>query len=213
LNENKGPVVAWRRPAKRGPNTPLVVMLHGLGADEHDLIDIAASLSPSFAYASVRGPLDWPAEGGYTWFRDRGIARPIAASLRESIAWLRAWLDGPEVAAYNHERTYVLGFSAGMIMAGALVLDDPKRFAGAVLLSGVLAFDAGVDTSKERLAGVPVFLGSGAADTVVPAELAKRSALYLRTASGAALTERTYSHGHAISKSELADIRAWFDAL
>lgn len=207
------PTVVWRRPAKRGPETPLVVLLHGLGADENDVIDIASALSPAFAYASVRGPLDVPHEGGFTWFRDRGVARPIAASLRSSIVWLRAWLDSTDVAKYNRRRTYVLGFSAGMMMAGALVLDDPERFAGAVLLSGALAFDAGVDTSKGRLTNLPVFLGSGTLDTVVPAELAKRSALYLRTASGAVVTERSYPHGHSISKSEIADIRAWFDAL
>ena len=210
---DSAPVVIWRRPSKRGPETPLVVLLHGLGADENDLIDIASALSPAFAYASVRGPFDVPEEGGYTWFRDRGVARPIAASLRSSIIWLRAWLDGTDVANYNRRRTYVLGFSAGMMMAGALVLDDPERFAGAVLLSGALAFDAGVDTSSGRLNGLPVFLGSGDADTVVPPELAKRGATYLRTASGAVLTERSYPHGHSISKTEIADIRAWLDAL
>ena len=43
------PIVVWRRPAKRGPATPLVVLLHGRGADEHDLIDLAGELPRSYA--------------------------------------------------------------------------------------------------------------------------------------------------------------------
>ncbi len=206
------PAVAWRRPKKSGANTPLVVLLHGLGADENDLIDLARLLPPSFAYASVRAPLPH-AEGGYTWFEDRGVARPVAASLRASIAMLRDWLDGPATAAYNRERTYLLGFSAGMIVAAALALDDPQRFAGCVLLSGVIAFDAAIDAVPDRLRGMPVFYGFGDEDRVVPKELALRSARYLREKSGAVVTERAYPHGHSISSREVAEIREWFDAL
>ena len=189
-----------------------MVLLHGLGADEDDLIDLARSLPPSFAYASVRAPLPHP-DGGYTWFEDRGVARPVAASLRSSIAVLREWLDGPATATYNRERTYLLGFSAGMIMAAALALDDPARFAGCVLLSGVIAFDAGVTAAPDRLRGLPVFYGHGDDDRVVPRELAVRSARYLREKSGALVTEHAYPHGHSLSAREVADIRAWFDAL
>lgn len=202
----------WKRPAKRGPETPLVVLLHGLGADEHDLIDLAKSLPPSFAYASVRAPLAH-SEGGYTWFADRGVARPVAASLRSSIAWLREWIDGPACAPYNRRRTYLLGFSAGMIVAAALALDDPGRFAGCVLLSGIVAFDAGVNTSTGRLAGVPVFYGYGDEDRVVPVELARRTRSYLEQKSSATLTAREYPHGHAISTRETTEIRDWFDSL
>jgi len=205
-------IVAWRRPAKRGPHTPLVVLLHGRGADEHDLIDVADVLPPAFAYASIRAPFALPI-GGFTWFEDRGVARPIARSLRASIDGVRAWLDGPETAAYNRARTYLFGFSAGMMMAGALLLDDPGRFGGAVLLSGAIAFDADVDTPPQRLAGKPVFYGYGEFDDVIPAERVTRTVAYLREQSGAALVERSYSHGHAISDRELADIREWLEGL
>jgi len=208
----QSPVVLWRRPAKRGPETPLVVLLHGRGADEADLIDLAASLPSSFAYASVRAPYPTD-EGGYTWFQDRGVGRPIAASVKSSIVTLRAWLDGSDVAKYNRKRTFVLGFSAGMMMAGALALDDPSRFAGCVLLSGAIAFDAGVETSNGRLTGVPVFYGYGESDAVVPRELVARSERYLRDGSGAILTDCGYPHGHSISNREIADIRTWFDTL
>lgn len=205
------PVVAWRLPVKRGPTTPLCVFLHGRGADEHDLLDCAGDLPGEFAYASVRASVAVDG-GGYTWFENRGVARPIPASLRTSIDDFRVWLDGPATAAFNAKRTYVFGFSAGMMMGSALVLDDPVRFAGAVLLSGSIPFDAGVDTSAQRLANVPIFHGHGTLDDVIPAQLVSQTSSYLRDRSGADLTQRQYQHGHAISPRELADIAAWLRA-
>jgi len=203
--------VLWRRPAKHGASTPLVVLLHGRGADETDLIDLAPLLPPAFAYASVRAPVALE-DGGYTWFENRGPARPLARSVRSSVDAFRAWLDEVEPAGNDRPRTYLLGFSAGMMMAGALLLDEPTRFAGAVLLSGALAFDTAIPVTPQRLAGVPVFYGTGSLDEVIPVELATRTTAYLRDKSGAELTLREYPHGHSISRTEIGDIKAWLDA-
>jgi phospholipase/carboxylesterase len=202
------PTVVWRRPAKRGDSTPLVVLLHGRGADEHDLIDLASELPRTFAYASLRGPLALP-EGGFRWFEDRGVARPVTKSLRAAVEGVRAWIDGPATAEYDRTRTFLIGFSAGMMTAGALVLDDPARFAGAVLLSGAIALD-GQPATPGRLNGVPVFMAHGTADTMIPAELVLQTQRYLRERSGAELTERTYSRDHGIARREIGDIAAWF---
>jgi phospholipase/carboxylesterase len=203
------PTVVWRRPAKRGTSTPLVVFLHGRGADEHDLIDLASDMPRTFAYASLRGPLELP-EGGYRWFEDRGVARPVGKSLQQAVDGVRAWIDGPAGAEYDHARTYLLGFSAGMMTAGALVLDDPKRFAGAVLLSGAIALDGGAATPG-RLTDLPIFLAHGTADTMIPPDLVLQTQRYLRERSGAALTERSYPRDHSIARREIADIAAWLE--
>jgi phospholipase/carboxylesterase len=201
------PTVVWRRPAKRGASTPLLVLLHGRGADENDLIDLADELPRNFAFASLRGPLALP-EGGYRWFEDRGVARPVAKSLQAAVDGVRAWVDGPAAAEYDRTRTFLLGFSAGMMTAGALVLDDPGRFAGAVLLSGAIAVDA-VPATPGRLDGLPIFAAHGTADTMIPADLVLQTQRYLRERSGAQLTERSYPHDHSISRREIGDIAAW----
>jgi phospholipase/carboxylesterase len=203
------PSVVWRRPAKRGTSTPLVVLLHGRGADEHDLIDLTSDLPRGFAYASVRGPLELP-EGGYRWFEDRGVGRPVGKSLQSAVDGVRAWIDGPATADYDRTRTFLLGFSAGMMTAGALVLDDPARFAGAILLSGAIALDGGAATPG-RLTGVPIFLAHGSADTMIPADLVLQTQRYLRDRSGAVLTEHVYPRDHSIARREIADIAAWLD--
>jgi phospholipase/carboxylesterase len=200
-------MVAWRRPAKRGAATPLVVLLHGRGADENDLIDLANDLPQHFAYASVRGPIALP-EGGYRWFEDRGVGRPVPASLQSTVDMLRAWIDSSATAEYDRKRTFVLGFSQGMMTAAALLLDDPARLAGAVLLSGSIAVDTGTATPG-RLAGVPVFTAHGSFDGVIPADRITQSLQYLRERSGADLSEHTYPIDHSISRRELADVAAW----
>ena len=186
-----------------------MILLHGRGADETDLADLAYRFPERFDYASVRAPV--PVEGGgFTWFENRGPARPITASLRASVASFRQWIDGPD-AAPKRDSIYLLGFSAGMMMASALLLDDPKRFAGAVLLSGAMPLDAmAQDAVDGRLAGIPIFYAHGSADDVIPAALVQRTQTYLRDRSGANLTSRTYAHGHEISHREVADIAAWF---
>jgi phospholipase/carboxylesterase len=201
-------IVVRRTPPKTGALTPLVLFLHGRGADEHDLIDLADSLPSSFMYASPRAPV--PAEGGgYTWFQNRGVARPVAESLRESVTRVRAWLDDPASDCATRP-CYLFGFSAGMMMAGALLFDDPRRFAGAVLLSGALALEAAQEPVIQRLANLPIFYGRGSFDDVIPAHLVVDTERYLRERSGAELTVRDYPHAHSISNRELDDIADWF---
>ena len=204
------PVVRWRRAVKSGPRTPVVLLLHGRGADENDLFEIADRLPRAYDYASVRAPV--PVEGGgYTWYENRGPAKPIASSLRTSLASFRAWLEAP--SGLGGRPCYVLGFSAGMMMAAALVLDAPTRFRGAVLLSGAIALDALADIAVPgRLSDVPIFYGYGTADPFFPSfqTLGSASETYLRERSGAALTVKTYAIGHSISNREIEDVAAWF---
>jgi hypothetical protein len=117
----------------------------------------------------VRAPI---AEGGgFAWFPNRGIGRPVAESLRGTMAWFRAWLD---TVAPPGRPVVLVGFSGGAAFAGGLLLDDPSRDAGAAVLYGTLSFDAGVPTMPDRLAGVPVLVAQGEHDTVIPRELLER---------------------------------------
>ena len=73
------------------PTAPLVVLLHGRGSDERQILSLAAHLPAGPSYAAVRAPI---AEGGgFAWFANRGIGRPVATSLADTMAWFRAWLD------------------------------------------------------------------------------------------------------------------------
>jgi phospholipase/carboxylesterase len=204
------PVVRWRKsaqPASEG-RPPLIVMLHGRGADEHDLFELAPAFDPSFAIASVRAPLPL-SEGGYTWSESRDIGRAVPQSLRATLTWLQRWLDTLSAGRADPQRIYLMGFSAGMAMASALLFDQPARYSGAILLSGALPFDTDLSITKGRLTDVDVFYAHGSFDTVIPADLVDRTASYLTERSGARLDARTYPIAHEISTAELTDITRW----
>jgi phospholipase/carboxylesterase len=194
--------VAWRGPTD--PDAPLVVLLHGRGSNEADIIALADHLPPGPDYAAVRAPI---AEGGgYAWFANRGIGRPVAESLADTMSWFRGWLDG--VAPVGRP-VIVVGFSGGAAFAGGLILDDPARYAGAAILHGTLPFDAGVPADPDRLAGLPVLVAQGDQDAVIPRELLDRTWDYLVGDSAAETEAAREPGGHGISTDTIATLSRW----
>ena len=185
-------------------DAPLVVLLHGRGSDERQISSLTPHLPAGVAYAAVRAPI---AEGGgYAWFANRGIGRPVAASLADTMGWFRGWLDRVAPA----ERPVILvGFSGGAAFAGGLVLQDPSRYAGAAILYGTLPFDGGVPVETGRLAHLPMFVAQGETDHVIPRELLDRTWAYLHGDSGAPTIGRRDPGGHAISAATLQALSQW----
>ncbi len=200
------PVVAWHADADAA--APLVVLLHGRGSNETDIIGLADRLPRAAAYAAVRAPIG--EGGGYAWFANRGIGRPIPESLAETMAWFRAWLD--EVAPAGRPVVPV-GFSGGGAFAGGLVLADPDRYAGAAILSATLPFDAGVPTTPGQLAGLPVFVAHGDADDVIPRDLLQRTWTFLTGEAGSHTTAMRDPGGHGLSVGVVDALAEWLGHL
>jgi phospholipase/carboxylesterase len=189
------------------PAAPLVVLLHGRGSHEREIISLAPHLPAGAAYAAVRAPI---AEGGgFAWFANRGIGRPVAESLADTMSWFRDWLDG---VAADVRPVVLVGFSGGAAFAGGLALSDPARFAGAAILYGTLPFDAGVPVTPSRLAGLPVFVAQGEADHVIPRELLDRTWSYLLDESGATTVTHRDPGGHGITPASLRQLAEWLHA-
>ncbi|MGR6319562.1 hypothetical protein Q2K19_28095 [Micromonospora soli] len=202
LNQFSSPVVVTA--GHTDPAAPLVVLLHGRGSHEREILTLADHLPAGPAYAAVRAPI---AEGGgYAWFANRGIGRPVAGSLRATMDWFTGWLDAVAPAG---RPVVLVGFSGGAAFAGGLLLDDPARYAGAAILYGTLPFEAGVPTTPGRLAGVPVFVAQGEHDTVIPRELLDRTWAYLCGESGAAAAARRDPIGHGIAGEARTALGDW----
>ena len=196
------PVAAWR--GQQDGERPLVVLLHGRGSNEADIVALADLLPDHLDYAAVRAPI---AEGGgYAWFANRGIGRPVAESLTDTMAWFRAWLDEVAVAG---RPVVLVGFSGGAAFAGGLILDDPQRYAGAAILYGTLPFEAGVPTTTQRLAGVPILVVHGDADVVIPRELLERTWTYLHSDAGSTTTGVRDPGGHSLSADAVGQVNRW----
>jgi phospholipase/carboxylesterase len=187
-----------------GPDVPLVVLLHGRGSDEREIVPLAPHLPADVEYAAVRAPI---AEGGgYAWFANRGIGRPVPSSLAETMDWFRGWLDRVAPAG---RPVILVGFSGGAAFAGGLVLQDPTRYAGAAVLYGTLPFDGGVLVETGRLAHLPVFVAQGETDQVIPRELLDRTWTYLHGDSGAPTVGRRDPGGHALTAPTLHRLAQW----
>jgi phospholipase/carboxylesterase len=198
----------WRRAADGKRRAPLIVLLHGNGADESNIFPLGDVFPANATIAAPRGPI--ASEGGFRWYAAHDVGRPAAASLTASVERLEAWLDAQRATAGS---VWLTGFSAGAVMAGALALRSPQRYAGIAMMHGPLPFDTGLPLERDRLARSEIFFGYGSADAVIPAALMQRSVAWLRDESGANAVIREYRAAHEIPLSEARDLARWYTSL
>jgi len=191
---------------------PLLLLLHGVGSNEHDLVQLAPYLDPRFFVVSARAPITL-APGMYAWFEVQlDPVRPIinpqqAESSREK---LLTFIDKAiETYGIDPVRVYLMGFSQGAIMSLAVALTSPEKVAGVVAMSGrVLPEIVPHIAAPEALRDLPIFVAHGTEDQVLPIHHG-RAARELLQRLPVALTYREYPMGHQISDQSLADIAGW----
>jgi phospholipase/carboxylesterase len=204
-------VVAARRTTPGAP-PPLLVLLHGLGGDESDLLPIAERLDPRFQVASVRAPREH--RGGRAWFalawRADGSVVPDRTQARESLAALVRWIEAaPARLGTDPARVYLLGFSQGAMMGLGALRAAPKGLAGVVALSGHWSDDLFEEAASDDAgARIPLFVAHGTRDEVLPISSGHRVREFFRPRQRE-LTYREYPIGHLIAPDELADVAAW----
>lgn len=186
---------------------PLVVLLHGLGADERDLAGLVSALPSTYVYASVRAPLPISGMPGFAWFPPL-LAEGISADPTYVDAAARGvltWLEHTQARARSHCPVALLGFSQGAAMAVQLMRHAPELFAGAVALSGFVA--PGLVAGDEALSQIRplVFWGYDPEDPVVTTQATARLGAFL--AAHTEVDERHYPGvGHGISANEASDV-------
>ncbi|HVB09344.1 MAG TPA: phospholipase [Bacillota bacterium] len=184
---------------------PCLLLLHGRGADEQDLLGLAGLLDPRLFCVSVRAPLRAPGMPGYQWHTSLATGSPEPVSMLQSLEKLRRVVAAlPGAYPVDPGRLFVLGFSQGAAMTLALSSAEPQAVSGALVLSGFWPPAA----KAEGLNGKAVFVAHGSMDPVLPLTFGRaiRDAL---TAGGADLTYREYPMAHQISDTELGDLTAW----
>ena len=185
------------------PASPPVLLLHGTGGDETDLLPLGREVAPGAALLSPRGNVlegDMP-----RFFRrhreglfDEDDVHRRAKELAHFVAEARR--------AYGIAQPVALGYSNGANIAAAVLLLHPQVLIGAILLRAMAPL---ADPPKPDLSGVPVLLLSGLNDPIVPRSSAERLALALAEA-GARVEREQLPAGHGLTQADVARAEAFF---
>jgi phospholipase/carboxylesterase len=204
---------AVREPRVPSERPPLLVLLHGVGADEHDLLPLAPHLDPRLLVVSLRAPREYPVMG-YSWFDIDWSTLPPAfdlAQAEESRAALCALV--PELAkrhGTDPARTFLLGFSQGGAMALAVALTRPELLRGLVVHSGRL-----IPSLRDRaapaaaLGKLEALVVHGVEDPVLPIERGREIREFLEPLLGSRLVYAEHDAGHEVTPASLDDVASW----
>lgn len=195
---------------------PVLVLLHGRGSSETDLMGLRPHLPADHALVCPRAPFagaEWGYGPGWAWYRYLGANRPEPESFEASQRELENLLDSlPERLGFAPGRVILGGFSQGGTMSVAFALRHPGRVAGVLNFSGFLADHPSVRATPESVEGTRFFWGHGTSDPAIPFEMALEGRAGLR-AAGADLVAPDYPIGHWIAPEELTDAVAWLKEL
>ncbi len=184
------------------PSAPPLLLLHGTGGDENDLIPLGRQLSPGSALLSPRG--DVSEHGARRFFARLAEGRFDPAEVTRRTHALADFL----AAASKHygldpQKLTAVGFSNGANIAATLLLLRPESLVAAVLLRPMVVLEP---QKLPDLRGKRVLLSSGTVDPIVPDDHPPRLAQMFRDA-GAAVTLQTHPASHGLTPADLGSAR------
>jgi phospholipase/carboxylesterase len=195
---------ALERPAAGEPEGALV-LLHGRGADEHDLFPLLDALDPQRRLHGYtpRAPLALP-PGGAHWYAVPRVGYPDPASFAEGYAALTEWLDA---LPYPADRVMLGGFSQGAVMSYAVGIGRGRpRTRALFALSGFIPTVEGWDPDLDS-AFPPIVVAHGTYDSVIPVEFG-RAARETLEAAGAEVVYRESPIEHSIDPQVIPLLRS-----
>lgn len=184
---------------------PVVLFLHGYGADERDLPELMRFL-PDLAWTSPRAPLRSQYEG-FSWYDAAELVRPSVEEVQSATDTLWDWIDQ---YVPGESKLIVIGFSQGGLMATQLLRTRPQRIQGTVILSGFMASgnlpgDAELAASKPR-----VIYARGLEDQMIPKASISELNTWLQ-AHTRAITKSYPALGHSVDAKVMADVALYVE--
>lgn len=180
-------------------DAPVLLLLHGTGGNEENLLQIGQAVAPGCALLSPRGKV---LENGMPRFFRR-FAEGVfdEADIRARAAELAAFIGAAASEYFFDERNvWALGYSNGANIAAALLLLHPEVLSGAVLLRAMVPL---VPEEKPDLTGARVLLCEGTHDPIVPPDSAEELTTLLRW-TGADVELRWQAGGHGLTADDIS---------
>jgi predicted esterase len=191
-------------PAEDSASGETLVVLHGTGGNENDLVEIGQAIAPGAAILSPRGKV---LENGAPRFFKRlaeGVFDPkeVRSRAEELARFIRAAITKYDLDA---NRIYALGYSNGANVASTMMFIEPRLFQGAILFRPMLVFEP---PERGDLSSVSVFISAGRIDSVVPVSSVEKLA-ELFELSRAEVTLKWQSVGHNLVPGEAREAADW----
>ena len=199
-----------REPKIKSAKKKAIILLHGVGSNEHDLFSLADQLPGDFLIISPRGQFSLGA-GKYAWYNvDFSTGKPIfntaqEASSRELIQKFVAQVK----QKYKVNELFLGGFSQGAIMSYSVGLTNPKEIKGIVSLSGRLLTEVRPTIIKSsELLKLKVFVAHGIRDNTLSFEYAREAKSYLENL-GVHVSYHEYDMGHQVNADVMHELNKW----
>lgn len=197
--------------AKPDESAITIIIMHGYGADEYDLLPIAKQLQGNYNAISIQAPieLDW---GGFAWYHlsqtITGIHGDDASRIESEQMVVDFLRNQKEEGKLND--IILMGFSQGAAMSYSLLANEAFHSLGlnlkaVIALSGYIPLDVRPKLSARQLDGLPIFISHGLYDDLIPPQTLD-SAKELLEKQGAIVTAKTYEIGHGLTEETIADI-------
>jgi phospholipase/carboxylesterase len=213
-------VYTTRRPHEQAKNPPTIIVLHGFGADEYDLLPIASHLDPSLLVISIQAPIElhW---GGYAWYNLEQTPEGLRGDNPTRILSEESLIESlPEIVAKESgdlQNIFILGFSQGAAMAFSLIgrhdLSELRmKIHGVIILSGYVPDDVRAVIIHKDLSEIPFFISHGTYDELIPIQALENSTAILEH-TGSKIFAKEYETGHGLTEETVSDIRNWMKPL
>jgi predicted esterase len=191
-----------------GSSNRALLLLHGTGGNERDLIPLGRELDPMAALLSPRGKV---LENGMPRFFRR-LAEGVF-DLEDLKNRTNELADFVAAAAQHYgfaaDKIVAVGYSNGANIAASLLLLRPEILSAAILFRAMVPL---VPDNQPKLSSVRVWIGAGTDDPIIPTSETKRLAELLRRAS-ADVTIRNFPAGHALTPGDVEGAREWLRTL
>ncbi len=193
-------------------NAPLLIMLHGYGSNEKDLIQIAHALPPEFRYISPRAPLTMDF-GMYGWFPLEFTPGGITVDYKAAQHALQHFIyyTSELIREYRPagNKVFLMGFSQGAVMSYLTAFNAPELLHGVIALSGQLPEKSlPIVPAQALLRKLPFLVMHGLYDDILPIAKGRSADEWLKQ-NVDDLTYREYPVAHQISDSGIELIRSW----
>lgn len=187
-----------------GNSASTLLVLHGTGGNEHDLIPLARELAPSAKLLSPRGKV--LENGAPRFFKRLAMGVFDEADLKAQAADLAQFVQAAaKQYGFDADKVYALGYSNGANIAATLMLLHPQVLVGGVLLRAMMPLEP---PEPPDLKGKSVFIAAGTQDSMIPSERVEVLAQRLEQA-GATVDLRWQQGGHQLFQEDLIAAKKW----